>query len=150
MMIPTACPKCGRKPDADRAACPRCGLIFEAWNAEHVGPLPALDEQGQALWEAARKDWENTALHEAFIRYCLQTNLLGPAGRLYRECLDQNPRDAVAVTMQKQVLAKAALSLEIQRSPLPQPVTRNRWFWLVVLSAMALGILFGLFWRFVR
>lgn len=149
-MTQPTCPKCGRNRDGDQAACPRCGLVFDAWNAENASPLPTLDEQGQGLWQAARADWNNTALHEAFIRYCLQTNLLGPAGRLYREYLDQNPRDAVAAAMQKQVLSKATLSLEIQRSPIREPVTRNRWFWVILLSAMALGILVGLLWRNIR
>ena len=144
------CPKCQRDRATDLSACPRCGLVFELWQEAMVPPLPMLDQDGEALWQAARANWDNTAAHEAFIKYCLQVDLLGPAGRLYRERLDQNPKDAVAAAMQKQILSKAALTLDLHKSPMVVPVTRSKWFWLIVLSAMAMGILFGLFYRRFR
>ena len=144
------CPKCQRDRAGDLTACPRCGLVFELWKEDAAAPLPSLDATAEALWQTARSDWTNTLAHEAFIKYCLQNDLLGPAGRLYRERLDENPKDAVAAAMQKQVLAKATMTLELHKSPMVTPVTRSKWFWLVVLSAMAMGILFGLFYRRFR
>jgi hypothetical protein len=124
--------------------------VFELWKETEAAPLPQLDPAGETLWHAVKADWENPAAHEAFIRHCLQVDRLGPAGRLYRERLDENPKDAVAAAMQKQVLSKAALTLELHKSPMVAPVTRSKWFWLIVLTAMAMGILFGLFYRRFR
>lgn len=113
-------------------------------------PPASLDSQGAELWQKIASDWSDSALHEEFLKHCLQTGTLAAAGRLYRERLDQDPKDAVAAHMQSQVLAKAALHLSITRTQPREPLTRNRWFWVVVLSAMALGIAGGLFWRYLR
>lgn len=143
----TACPKCGRKRAPESESCPRCGLVFALWKAESSAPFVPLDSRGEELWRTIQDDWSNSGLHESFLKHCLQANTLAAAGRLYRERLDANPKDAVAAQMQSQVLAKAALGLSLNKSTPRSPVTRNRWFWFVVLTAMALGIAGGLFWR---
>jgi hypothetical protein len=147
---PRVCPKCGRKSNASGESCPRCGLTFALWQAEAGSPVVALDAQGEEMWAKVQGSWTDSALHEDFLRHCLQAGTLAAAGRLYRDRLDDNPKDAVAAHMQSQVLAKAALGLTINKSQPREPVTRNRWFWVVVLTAMALGIAGGLLWRYIR
>jgi hypothetical protein len=147
---PPLCPKCGKKHAPDDVACARCGLVFALWKAEAVAPVQPLDARGEELWRNIQGNWSDSALHEEFLRHCLQVNTLAAAGRLYRERLDENPKDALAAQMQSQVLAKAALGLTINRTTPQEPVTRSRWFWGVVLTAMALGIAGGLFWRRLR
>ena len=145
-----ACPKCGKKRQPEATACARCGLIFALWK-ETDGPAQVpLDTRGAELWQKAREHWSDSARHEEFLKHCLQTDTLAAAGRLYRERLDENPRDAVAAQMQSQILAKAALSLSIHKSQPRQPMTRSRWFWAILLVAMALGIIGGLSWRRFR
>jgi hypothetical protein len=102
------------------------------------------------LWQKVEGNWNDSALHEEFVKHCLQTNTLAAAGRLYRERLDQYPKDAVAAHMQYQILSKAALGLSIHKTQVHEALTRNRWFWVTVLTAMALGIAGGLFWRRFR
>jgi hypothetical protein len=142
-----ACPKCGKKRAADAEACPRCGLVFALWKPDDSSSLVQLDEAGEALWRTLKENWSNSAGHEDFLRHCLQTETLAAAGRLYRERLDENPKDALAAQMQSQVLAKASLGLSLYKSQPRTAVTRSRWFWVIVLTAMALGIVGGLFWR---
>ena len=141
------CPKCGKKRLPEAEACPRCGLVFALWKEENSPALVPLDSRGDELWKEAQGHWSDSARHEEFLKHCLQAGTLAAAGRLYRERLDENPRDAVATQMQAQVLAKAALSLSIYKSQPRVAITRTRWFWVVVLFAMALGIAGGLFLR---
>jgi hypothetical protein len=142
-----SCPKCGKRRSAEAESCPRCGLVFALWNADEGAAALRLDATGEELWEKARANWCNAAGHEDFLKHCLQTGTLAAAGRLYRERLDDNPKDALAAQMQNQVLAKATLGLALNKSEPRTAVTRNRWFWVIVLTAMALGIAAGLFWR---
>ena len=142
-----ACPKCGKKNAGDTKACPRCGLVFALWNPEGGGALARLDEAGEELWRKVRENWSDSAGHESFLKHCLQTDSLAAAGRLYRERRDENPKDVLAAQMQNQVLAKASLGLSLNKSEPRTALTRSRWFWVVVLTAMALGIATGLFWR---
>ena len=144
------CPKCGKKRPLEAEACARCGLVFALWKEESSLAPVHLDSRGSELWQEVQGHWSESARHEEFLKHCLQTGTLAAAGRLYRQRLDENPRDAVAAQMQSQVLAKAALSLSIHKSQPREAMTRSRWFWVVVLFAMALGIAGGLFWRRFR
>ena len=142
-----ACPKCGRKRSAEADACPRCGLVFALWKADGGAALARLDAAGEELWAKARENWGDAARHEELLKHCLQTGTLAAAGRLYRERLDEDPKDLLAAQMQSQVLAKATLGLAIHKTQPRTAVTRHRWFWVIVLAAMALGIGAGLVWR---
>jgi hypothetical protein len=141
------CPKCGKKRQPEAESCPRCGLVFALWKVESTPALVPLDSRGMELWQVAQGHWSESARHEEFLKHCLQNSTLAAAGRLYRERLDDDPKDAVAAQMQAQILSKAALTLSLNKSPAREPVTRSRWFWAIVLLAMALGIAGGLFWR---
>jgi hypothetical protein len=109
--------------------------------------MVGLDSAGEDLWRRVQEHWSDSARHEEFLKHCLQTGTLAAAGRRYRERLDENPGDALAGQMQNQVLAKAALGLSLHKSQPRTAVTRSRWFWLIVLAAMALGMAAGLLWR---
>ena len=145
-----ACPKCGKQRLPGANSCSRCGLVFSLWNDEVRSTRVNLDERGAEMWKLVADNWTDASRHEAFLKHCLQTNTLAAAGRLYRERLDANPKDAVAAQMQLQILSKAALTLSLSKTEPRVPVTRNRWFWVVVLTAMALGIAAGLYWRRFR
>ena len=144
------CPKCGKKRSLEATSCPRCGLVFALWKVESSPPLVPLDSRGDQMWKEVQGNWSDSARHEEFLKHCLQTGTLAAAGRLYRERLDENPKDAVAAHMQAQILSKATLTLSLNKSQPREAVTRSRWFWVVVLAAMALGIAGGLFWRRFR
>ena len=146
----STCPKCGRKRSPEGESCPRCGLVFALWQEDGSAAPVNLDEHGAKLWNEIQANWSDSAQHEEFLKHCLQTNTLAAAGRLYRERLDENPKNALAAHMQSQILSKAAIGLAIHKTQPREPVTRNRWFWVVVLTAMALGIAGGLFWRRFR
>ena len=146
----TGCPKCGKKRSPVEASCPRCGLVFALWKEESGTPLVPLDSRGSQLWQEVQGHWNEAVLHEEFLKHCLQIGSLAAAGRMYRERLDKNPKDAVAAQMQAQILAKATLTLSINKSQPREAMTRTRWFWAIILLAMALGIAGGLFWRRFR
>lgn len=150
MPEPLVCPKCGKTRKADDQSCARCGLTFALWKPEASPASSKMDARGEELWTRIQASWSDSAIHEDFLKHCLQAGTLAAAGRLYRQRLDDHPEDAIAAQMQGQVLAKAALGLSISKTQPREPVTRNRWFWVVVLTAMALGIAGGLLWRYIR
>jgi hypothetical protein len=146
----TACPKCGKKSQPATESCPRCGLVFALWKPDESLQIASLDGAGEEIWQDLQEHWDDSGKHQAFLKHCLQTGTLAAAGRRYRDRLDANPRDAMAAQMQGQILSKAALGLEICKTTPRQAVTRSKWFWVMVLTAMALGIAGGLFWRQLR
>jgi hypothetical protein len=142
------CPKCGRKYESQLAACPRCGLRLSLWRAEQAEVRNKLDARAQELWQAVRADWKRESRHEEFIKHCLQANLLPAAGRCYRDRLDSYPGDALALKMQAEILSKATLGLMVvqqQKRP-AEPLTRSKWFWVIVMTSMALAIVGAFVW----
>ncbi len=140
------CPKCGRRRDQGAPACPRCGLRFALWRpalADHRVPLTPA---GQEQWAQLEANWQDLRRHEEFAKYCLQANLLPAAGRCYRDRLDRFPGDAIATKMQKEILAKATLGLMVQKRQPGAPVTRSKWFWVIILAAMAMAIAAAFIW----
>jgi hypothetical protein len=109
-------------------------------------PRAQLTAQGQELWQQVEANWQDESRHEAFAKYCLQSNLLPAAGRCYRDRLDRFPGDAIASKMQAEILAKATLGLMVQKRQAAEPVTRSKWFWVVILAAMALAIAAAFIW----
>ena len=144
---PSGCPKCGRKREPSLAACPRCGLRFSLWRAEQAEVCNKLDARAQALWQAVQADWKTESRHEEFTKHCLQANLLPAAGRCYRDRLDAAPGDAIATKMQAEILSKATLGLMVQQQKRPaEPLTRSKWFWVIVVTSMALAIVGAFIW----
>jgi len=150
MIDTTLCPKCGKKRQSEAESCPRCGLVFALWSEESAPKVEPLDERGEEMWSGLLAEWSTTARHEEFLKHCLQTSTLAAAGRLYRQRLDDDPKDGIAAQMQTQILSKATLNLSLNKSQPRETLTRTRWFWAIVLLAMALGIAGGLFWRRLR
>lgn len=143
------CPKCAHKRNPDSDSCPRCGLVFALWNPESA-PAPAvLDSEGEALWRKVEEQWDDGARHDGFVKHCLQHNQLSAAGRLYRARLDTFPGDTIATKMQAEIVAKASLTMAMaQQNRAPsEPFTRSKWFWTIVLTAMALAIGAAFLWR---
>ncbi len=143
------CPKCGQKRTPERDSCARCGLVFALWNPEAAPAAAVLDSEGEALWRKVEDEWADPARHDVFVKHCLQHNLLSAAGRLYRARLDKSPGDEIATKMQAEIVAKASLTMAMaQQNRVPsEPFTRSKWFWTIVLTAMALAIGAAFLWR---
>ena len=145
----THCPKCHHRAPArpgGNEACPRCGLTFALWTPVADTPAAQLDEEAELLWSAARAAWETLDNHEAFVKYCSRAGLLAAAGRRYREHLDRHGQDAVAAQMQARILTMATAGY-IPPSPVPAPVTRSLWFWVVVALCAVAGMTIAFFLR---
>ena len=140
------CPKCGHKRDKGAPACARCGLRFALWRPSLADRRTQLPPQGQELWQQVEANWQDVGRHEEFAKYCLQSNLLPAAGRCYRDRLDRFPGDSIATKMQAEILAKATLGLLVQQRQAAEPLTRSKWFWVVILAAMALAIAAAFIW----
>ena len=109
-------------------------------------PRVQLTPAGQEQWQQVEANWQDLKRHEEFAKYCLQANLLPAAGRCYRDRLDRFPGDAIATKMQTEILAKATLGLMVQKRQPAEPVTRSKWFWVIILAAMALAIAAAFIW----
>ena len=142
------CPKCGyKKSAATQTACPRCGLVFALWKPEQKPQVMPLDPTAEVLWSAAQQEWASTPAHDAFLKHCSVAGLLPAAGRRYRERLDQEPNDPVAVQMQKRVLAMATALLGAPAPKPPAPFTRSTAFWVVLLCSLFVGIVAAMMFR---
>jgi hypothetical protein len=117
--------------------------VFARWTPEAAAAAAApLDGEGERLWAAAREAWQDEARHDAFVKHCSRAGQLAAAGRLYRGRLDADAGDAVATRMQKRIIAMASVALEPVRAQ-RAPVTRSRWFWIVVGLGVVGGALAG-------
>lgn len=98
-----------------------------------------LDAGAEALWRDALADWNTPSRHDAFLKHCSPRGLLAAAGRRYRDRLNADPADAIARKHQDRILAMAAIALA--PSPRPSaPVTRARWFWIVIVLGLVVGM----------
>jgi len=141
------CPKCGHKRAGGASSCPRCGLRFALWRPSLADPRGQMTPAAQELWQCVEANWQDTGRHEEFAKYCLQANLLPAAGRCYRDRLDRFPGDAIASKMQAEILAKATLGMMVQkRQATAAPFTRSKWFWVIILVAMAAAIAAAFIW----
>jgi hypothetical protein len=121
-------------------------LRFALWRPNIADPRVPLTPAGQEQWQQLEANWQDLRRHEEFAKYCLQANLLPAAGRCYRDRLDRFPGDAIATKMQKEILAKATLGLMVQKRQPAEPVTRSKWFWVIILAAMAMAIAAAFIW----
>lgn len=145
----SACPKCGKTRVEGAASCPRCGLVFAANLDPAALRGPTLDTRAGELWAVVLRDFASTESHDAFLKYCSVSGLLAAAGRQYRDYLDQHPADAVALKMQQRVVGMAMALLPPPSPPKP-PVTRSKWFWVVVVGAALVAGLAGIFFTRLR
>lgn len=142
------CPKCSQKKTAStQEACARCGLVFALWNPENAPKVVAFDERAEALWSTIVSNWNNAGAHDAFLKYCSVASMLPAAGRRYRERLDEQPGDEVALQMQKRVLAMATAAMGAPAQKTPDPITRSGVFWVVIVAALSLGIVAAMMFR---
>jgi hypothetical protein len=145
----TQCPKCHHRAPTrpgGNESCARCGLTFALWTPPSDAPAAQLDEQGEALWSEALAGWAAPDRHEAFIKHCSRSGLLALAGRRYRERLDEQPADPVAAQMQSRILTIATASY-VPPAPVPMPVTRSLWFWVLLVLCGVGGMAGALFLR---
>jgi hypothetical protein len=145
----TDCPKCHHqapvRPGGNQS-CPRCGLTYALWTPAADARAAQLDEQTELLWSETLAAWETLENHEAFVRHCSRGGLLAAAGRRYRERLDRHPLDPIAAQMQARILTMATASY-VPPAPVPAPVTRSLWFWVVLVLCGVAGMTIALFLR---
>jgi hypothetical protein len=141
-----SCPKCGRSRADHAAACPRCGLVFERWGSDQALQAAALDDEAQAMYREIKTRWNDEALHDAFLKHCSAKGCLGAAGHKYRDRLDRDPKDAVALKMQARIVTMAAAVLAPIKSTPPRQ-SNGRWFWWVIAFGAVGGAVAGVFLR---
>ena len=140
------CPKCGRGRADSGAACARCGLIFARWSKTEAPRDTGLGPEGEALWTDLQQRWGEQEQHDAFVKHCAKLGKLSAAGRCYREKIDADPKDALAMRMQTRIVGMATAALIPMRAA-NVPQSRGRWFlWVVAIGAIG-GILAGLFFQ---
>ena len=105
--------------------------------------IPPLDATALALFAACEAAWDDDARHDKFVKYCSAAGLLAAAARQYRLRLDRDPEDAKAGKMQQRIVTMASFLLAKHHPP-PEPLTRSRWFLILVGVAAIAGLLAAL------
>ena len=107
------------------------------------GAIPPLDPTATALYAACESSWDDEQLHDKFLKYCSASGLLASAARQYRVRLEQHPDDLTATRMQQRIVTMASFVLTTHQPP-PEPLTRSRWFLVLVGVAAIAGLLAAL------
>jgi len=107
------------------------------------GAIPPLDPTATALFAACEAAWDDEQRHDKFVKYCSSSGLLATAARQYRLRLEKQPDDPVATRMQQRIVTMASFLLTTHQPP-PQPLTRSRWFLVLVGVAAIAGLLAAL------
>jgi hypothetical protein len=108
-----------------------------------AGAIPPLDPTATALYAACEAAWDDEQRHDKFVKYCSASGLLASAARQYRLRLTQHPEDPVAAKMQQRIVTMASFLLTKHQPP-PAPLTRSRWFLVLVGVAAIAGLLAAL------
>jgi len=107
------------------------------------GAIPPLDPTATSLFAACEAAWDDEQRHDKFVKYCSASGLLASAARQYRVRLEHHPDDPVATKMQHRIVTMASFLLTTHQPP-PQPLTRSRWFLVLVGVAAIAGLLAAL------
>ena len=118
----------------------------EAGGGAASAAIPPLDPTAAALYAACEASWDDDTRHDKFVKYCSSAGQLASAARRYRLRLDRDPEDAMASKMQQRIVTMASLLLATHQPP-PQPLTRSRWFLLLVGLAALAGLLAAILYR---
>jgi hypothetical protein len=105
--------------------------------------IPPLDPTATALFAACEASWDDDHRHDKFVKYCSGSGLLASAARQYRLRLEKQPEDPMATRMQQRIVTMASFLLT-QHQPPPEPLTRSRWFLVLVGVAAVAGLLAAL------
>lgn len=105
--------------------------------------IPPLDPTATALFVACEASWDDEQRHDKFVKYCSASGLLATAARQYRLRLEKQPDDPVATRMQQRIVTMASFLLTTHQPP-PEPLTRSRWFLVLVGVAAIAGLLAAL------
>ena len=105
--------------------------------------IPPLDPTATALFAACEASWDEEQRHDKFLKYCSSSGLLATAARQYRLRLEKQPDDPMAARMQQRIVTMASFLLAKHQPP-PEPLTRSRWFLVLVGAAALAGLLAAL------
>lgn len=106
---------------------------------EPAPAIPPLDATASALFAACEAAWDDDERHDKFVKYCSTAGLMATAAQQYRRHLDQHPGDATATRMQRRIVTMASLLL-VTHQAAPKPLTRSRWFVVLIVLAGAAGV----------
>ena len=119
------------------------GANLDAPSSLQSSAIPPLDPTATALFAACEESWDDDLRHDKFVKYCSSSGLLATAARQYRLRLEQHPEDPLAMKMQQRIVTMASFLLTTHQPP-PAPLTRSRWFLVLVGVAALAGLLAAL------
>ncbi len=148
------CPKCTRPYAKGLSECPSCGVIF----AKYSEPLP-LEVSAQAykaapssvggpqrlknIWDKITANYEDTLLHDEFLKEGHREGALAYASQQYRRMLSIDPDDELARKMIQKITALSQAPMEMVRSvPIKHILMERLGFsgFMMILSLLMMGI----------
>lgn len=117
-----ACSKCGYQNLKGSSECSSCGMVFEKARKQALGIKQDVSgtPELKTLWERVISDYDNQAVHEAFINMALNQKNLPFASQQYRLILEANPNESMALRMRDKIINIATLTYVPPRRELPQ------------------------------
>ena len=132
------CPRCKGIYEKGAVECGTCGLIFSKMKkpGESVGiSSPVVLE---TAWKNILENYGDEAIHLAFIEQCIDSKNVLFASQKYRQLLEANPSDQIAVKMRDKIIQKvsAIYMTRIPGSEEEEPGNARR----IIFVAMGLGL----------
>lgn len=125
------CPFCQAPNQQGSVECASCQRVLE--KAKKISMEIRKDTAGsellRTLWGSVLADYASEARHEAFIQQALSDQGLQFASQQYRQILDANPNEAIAMKMRERIINLATLTY----IPQPRAVVKKKWMSLPIM-----------------
>ncbi len=142
------CPSCATPNVKGVVDCKFCGIVFSKFNSVKKSVATAssvLTPQSQIsagadlrrAWDKVMMDYENKEEHGRFLQMAVKTNSLRFASQQYRNLIDANPSDEIALQMRDKIIGIATMTFT---PPRREPAKRFRFG--VSGFVISMGILF--------
>jgi hypothetical protein len=106
------CIKCSYNNPMGSKECASCGLVFEKSRKKDLGIREDVGGtmELKSLWTRVMEDYTNETLHETFIKLALGQKNLPFASQQYRQLLDVNPNEEIALKMREKIINLATVA----------------------------------------
>lgn len=107
-----SCPFCQATCKKGAAECGSCGRVFEKAKRTQIEPKRDLigSESLRSLWNQVMAEYANEARHESFVQQALTEKSLPFASQQYRQILEANPSDPIAMKMRERLINLATMT----------------------------------------
>ena len=138
------CPKCGESYKKGDVECRKCGVVFAKVQALQKDTVFAPKDI-KSFWEQVIEHYDDKDMHQEFLRQCLKDDRLDYASSKYRQILEVQPSDEMALAMKNEIVALANVKIPEVSSVKKKRSKRRIPFMGLVIFLSTAAMVFGYF-----